>query len=115
MGATRAIGQQQHPQLQPIVREGLTSLCRVWTAYALKRAIADVASMSDQDYWEFGLDKAEIRWALTRLRDEIKSNEPLAARRPLRAYNSCPLAIVAARRAEAFGRPPSQTKTTRSR
>jgi hypothetical protein len=89
---------RQYPRLRVIVHDGLTSLCRAWTTYTLKRAMADVASTSAQDYQEFGLDKAEILMELRRLRDGIESGgaPAPAGGRPGAA---CPLAIVVTRSA----------------
>ena len=62
----------ERPGLRAIVREGLTALCKAWTAHTLKRVIADVACTSEEDYREFGLDKTEILTALSRLSAEIE-------------------------------------------
>lgn len=96
MSAVLTIG-HNHPQGPAIVRGALTALWKVWTAYALKRAISDVASTSDQDYRDFGLDKAEILAALRRLRDEIEDGGTLVARDRARHCNGRQLAIVVAK------------------
>ena len=63
------------------VRGALTTLWQVWAAYTLRRAIAGVASTSDQDYRDFGLDKAEILGGLRNLRAQVMadSGTPAAA------------------------------------
>ena len=99
MRATPAIG-QEHPRLRAIVREGLTALRNAWTAYMLKRAIADVASMREQDYREFGLDKAEILAELVRLRDKLEGNGAPATG-PAHREESTHLAIVVTKRRRA--------------
>ena len=73
--AAQAI-EQKHPRPRAIVHRGLTALCNAWTVYTLKRAIADVAATREQDYREFGFDKAEILTALRRLSDEIGGVRP---------------------------------------
>ncbi len=103
MRATPVIGQEQ-PQLRTIVREGLTALCKAWAAYSLKRAIADVASTSEQDYRHFGLDKTEILQALSRLHEAIGSGGPLVPERFRRGGAGCPLAIMV-RKARERGQP----------
>jgi hypothetical protein len=62
---------QSHRQGRAVMRGAVATLRRAWTAYTLERAIADVASMGDEDYLQFGLDRAEILEALARLRDEV--------------------------------------------
>lgn len=89
MSAVLTIDETQSPN-RTIGRSG--ALCEAWTAHILKRAIADVASMSDADYRDFGLDKGEMLAALTRLRDEIKG------RASRRSSNRCLLAIELAKR-----------------
>ncbi len=88
----------KHPRLRAIVHEGLTALCRAWTTYTLKRATADVAAMSERDYREFGLDKAEILTALRRLRDEIEGGGRFAARNVGREDAGYPLSIMVSNR-----------------
>jgi len=91
--ATPVIGQEQ-PHLRALLCEGLSALCRAWAAYSLKRAIADVASTSEQDYRYFGFDKAEILQALGRLQDEIGTGGAVEAERSQRRGTGCRLAIV---------------------
>src|SRR5262245_28391329 len=91
--ATPVTGQEQ-PQLRAILREGLTALCKAWAHYSLRRAIADVASTSAQDYRHFGFDKAEILQALGQLQDEIGTGAPLVPERSDDGGTGCPLAIV---------------------
>jgi hypothetical protein len=57
----------------------MAALRAAWTAWTLKRAIADVATTSDQDYRAFGLDKGEILQGLRQLRDEIERSGLAAA------------------------------------
>jgi hypothetical protein len=90
--ATPVTGQEQ-PQLRAILREGVTALGKAWVQYSLRRAIADVASTSEQDYRHFGFDKAEILEALGRLQDEIGAGKRVVARSEPGA-SGCPLAIV---------------------
>jgi hypothetical protein len=71
MSAALNLG-QTHSSGPAIGRGALSALCQAWTAHTLKRAIADVASMSDKAYRDFGLDKGEVLAALTSLHDEIK-------------------------------------------
>jgi hypothetical protein len=97
MRTSLALG-REHPRGRAIVHEAVIALCKVWTAYTLKRAIDDVASTSEQAYLEFGLDKAEILSALERLRDEIKGDETLAVAHAGRAANGPQLAIVVTKR-----------------
>ena len=63
MSAILTMGRQP-AQGPAIAHRALTALWKVWAAYTLKRAIADVASTSDRDYRAFGLDKTEILGAL---------------------------------------------------
>jgi hypothetical protein len=67
-----------------IAHQALTTLRKVWAAYTLKRAIADVASTSDRDYRDFGLDKAEILGALRSLHEQVvaRHGAPAAAHAP---------------------------------
>jgi hypothetical protein len=95
--ATPVIG-QEHPQLRAIVREGVNALCKAWAAHSLRRALADVASTSEQDYRHFGLDKAEIVAALSRLHDEISGSGPVVAERLGPGGIGCPLAILVTKR-----------------
>jgi hypothetical protein len=62
-------------QGRAMVREVVAALRRAWTTYTLNRAIGDVASMREEDYRQFGLDKAEILAALQRLRAMSKTKE----------------------------------------
>ena len=93
MRAAPSIG-QNHPGLRAIMREGVTALCKAWTVHTLRRAIADVASTSEQDYREFGLDKAEILAALKRLRAEITYGASRTAKNRGRDPDGCPLTII---------------------
>jgi hypothetical protein len=68
MCVVQSIGQDHR---RSRVKARTRALCQAWAAYALKRAITDVASTSEQDYLAFGLDKAEILAALAQLRDEV--------------------------------------------
>jgi hypothetical protein len=63
-----ATGRQSYCPLTDMARGTLRAIGRVWTAYLLKRAIADVATMS-RDYRAVGLDRAEVLAALTHLRE----------------------------------------------
>jgi len=90
---------RRYPRLRAIVHDGLTSLCKAWTTYTLKRAMADVAATRARDYQEFGLDKAEILMELSRLRDGIESGGALASGNGERRGAGCPLAIVVTRNA----------------
>lgn len=80
MSTVLAMGPEPAPA-PAIVRGALTTLWQVWAAYTLKRAIADVASTSDQDYRDFGLDKAEILGELRNLREQVVAHRgtPTAA------------------------------------
>jgi len=89
------------------IRKTSATLRSAWTAYTLKRAIADVASMNDQDYRTFGLDKAEILGALTRLHAEVEHNGRSLARVVGRKGAVAPLAIVVTKR-EPGARPASE-------
>ena len=103
---------RRHTRLRAILHDGLTNLCKAWTTYTLKRAIADVASTSAQDYQEFGLDKAEILMELRRLRDGVKSGGPRGPSNRERADAGCPLAIVVTRSARgALACPPFRPRT----
>ena len=95
--ATPMTGQEQ-PQLRAIVRDGVKALCKGWAAYSLRRALSDVALTSEQDYRRFGLDKAEILAALSRLHEEIGGGAPIAAERLGRGGIGCPLAILVTKR-----------------
>src|SRR5262245_64753943 len=81
-----------HPQGRAMVR-GAVALRKAWTAYTLKRAITDVASMRHEDYRQFGLEKDEILAALERLQDGIERERPTA-----HTVDSARLAIVVSRR-----------------
>jgi hypothetical protein len=78
MSTVLAMGHEP-PQGPAIVRTALGTLWQVWAAYTLKRAIADVASTSDQDYRDFGLDKAEILGGLRNLREQVVANRDTPA------------------------------------
>ena len=67
--------QQEHQPARLRMRGALDALRKAWAAFTLERAIADVASMRDQDYRDFGLEKAEILSALRQLREECAANE----------------------------------------
>ena len=106
MRAAQAI-ELKHPRLRAIAHQGLTALCNAWTVYTLKRAIADVAATSEQDYREFGFDKAEILTALRRLSDEIDGGRPLAGWDLGPNGDVCRLAILVSKNARASGVKPS--------
>lgn len=102
---------RRHAPRSTAVRARIAALCAAWTAYTLRRGIADVASTSDQDYRDFGLDKGEILRGLIQLREELEGSgsSPLALaagsdRRecagiePLETSKRWPLAIVIVRR-----------------
>jgi hypothetical protein len=93
MRGTPAIG-QNHPGLRAIMRQGVTALCKAWTVHTLRRAIADVASTSEQDYREFGLDKAEILAALKRLRAAITCGASCTVKNRGRDSDGRPLTII---------------------
>jgi hypothetical protein len=95
--ATPMTGQEQ-PQLRAMVREGVKALCKGWAAYSLRRALADVALTSEHDYRHFGLDKAEILAALSRLHEEIGGGAPIVAERLGRGGIGSPLAILVTKR-----------------
>lgn len=79
MSAILTIGREP-AQGPAIAHRALTTLWKVWAAYTLKRAIADVGSTSDQDYRDFGFDKAEILGALRSLHEQVvASRETVAA------------------------------------
>jgi hypothetical protein len=75
------------------VRRVLAPLFKTWALYTLKRAIADVASMRDQDYRALGFDKSEILSALGQLCGEIEDGKASQASRSSRRVDS-QLAIV---------------------
>jgi hypothetical protein len=62
---------QTHSSARAIGRSALVALWEAWTAHTLSRAIADVASTSDKNYRDLGLDKAEVLAALGCLREDI--------------------------------------------
>jgi hypothetical protein len=72
--------QEQFSRHSIAFRSRMAALCRAWTTFTLKRAIADVASTSDQDYRDFGLDKGDILRGLGQLRYELEcsSSKPVA-------------------------------------
>jgi hypothetical protein len=97
MSAVLNIGQTHTPD-RAKGRGALSALWEAWTAHTLKRAIADVASMSEEDYRDLGLDKGEVLAALTSLRDEIKGSGTTVARPACRrGCNACPLVIEVAK------------------
>jgi hypothetical protein len=78
---SRAIGVRDQLSRHRIAfRAMMAALCAAWTTFTLKRAIADVASTSDQDYRDFGLDKGDILRGLGQLRYELEcsSSKPVA-------------------------------------
>ena len=79
MSAILTMGRQPAQQGPAITHRALTALWKVWATYTLKRAIADVASMSDRDYRDFGLDKAEILGALRSLREQLVASRGTVA------------------------------------
>ena len=98
MSAVLGFGQAHSPNRAIGRRRALSALCEAWTARTLKRAIADVASMNDQDYRDFGLDKGEILVALTSLRDQIKGRRTVVANSSCcRGCNARPLVIEVAK------------------
>jgi hypothetical protein len=69
---SRVVAVQEHFSRRSIAfRSRMAALCTVWTTRTLKRAIADLAPMSDQDYRDFGLDKDILR-GLRQLRYELE-------------------------------------------
>ena len=83
MSAILTMGRQP-AQGPAIAHRALTALWKVWAAYTLERAIADVASTSDRDYRAFGLDKTEILGALRSLHEQVvaRRDTPAAAHAP---------------------------------
>jgi hypothetical protein len=73
-----AVG-RDHPRARAIVADAAAALLQAWAAHTVKRAITDVTSTSEQDYREFGFDKAEMLYALKRLLGEIEVDGALAA------------------------------------
>jgi hypothetical protein len=63
---------RQRLQRSFALRERFAMLRATWTTYMLKRAIAEVDSMSERDYRDFGFDKSEILDGLRQLRDNIE-------------------------------------------
>jgi len=78
MSAVLTMGREP-AQGPAIAHRALAALWKVWAAYTLKRAIADVASTSDRDYRDFGLDKAEILGALRSLHQQVVANRDTPA------------------------------------
>jgi hypothetical protein len=77
----RAIAiQNQLSQHRIAFRSMMAALGAAWATFTLKRAIADVASTSDQAYRDFGLDKGDILKGLGQLRYELEcsSSKPVA-------------------------------------
>ncbi len=75
---TAAERQSQRPAFE-MAREALRAIGRAWTAYLLKRAIIDVATMN-RNYRAIGLDRTEVLAALTHLREGmIVPDAPCAA------------------------------------
>jgi hypothetical protein len=84
-------------------RKRMGALCAAWATCTLTRAIADVASISDRDYRDFGLDKVEILRGLRQLRDDIEfSNLRVSTRWPL-AIALVKAASASTARAASFG------------
>jgi hypothetical protein len=71
---------RQRLQRSFALRERIAMLRTTWTTYMLKRAIAEVASMSERDYRDFGFDKTEVLDGLRELRDNIEFCSLRAAR-----------------------------------
>lgn len=97
--ATLAIGRER-PKTPAMLRGRLTALRDAWAAYSLKRAIADVASTSEQDYRHFGLDKSEMLQALSQLHHEIGGRRSPVADGVGGNGNRCPLMIVVSKARE---------------
>jgi hypothetical protein len=73
--------QKQFSRFSIAFRSGMAALCRAWTARTLNSAIADVTSMSDQEFSDFGFDKGDILRGLRQLRYDLEcSNLRLVAR-----------------------------------
>jgi hypothetical protein len=70
---SRAIAVEERFSRRSIAfRSRMAALCAALTTCTLKHAIADLASMSDQDFRDFGLDKGDILWGLRQLRYELE-------------------------------------------
>ena len=72
--------QEQFSRRSITFRWWIPALGSVLTTRTLKRAIADLASTSDQDYRDFGLDKGDILRGLGQLRYELEcsGSKPVA-------------------------------------
>jgi hypothetical protein len=68
MMSAQFVAQQQYLRYSMAFRARVAALCAAWTIYTLKRASADVASMTDWDYRDFGLDKDDMLRVLRQLR-----------------------------------------------
>jgi hypothetical protein len=97
MPASLAI-EESRPKRYAIVRGVPTALCRTWAGHTVRRAIADVSATSEQDYQEFGLNKAEMLAALELLRDELEGTPATEAVHTGHGVNNPRLAIVVTRR-----------------
>ena len=53
------------------LRGAMSALGAAWTAYTIRRAMADVSSTSQDAYSDFGLDKVDILAALGRLHAQV--------------------------------------------
>jgi hypothetical protein len=87
-----------HPRARAIVADAAAALLEAWAAHTVKRAIADVTSTSEQDYREFGFDKAEMLDALKRLLGEIEAGRAVPATPADHDPKGLHLAIVVTRR-----------------
>ena len=67
--------QEQFSRRSITFRWWIQALCSVLTTRTLKRAIADLASTSDQDYRDFGLDKGDILREAAALRTRVLQQE----------------------------------------
>jgi hypothetical protein len=75
--------QEQLSRLPIALRSRMAALWAAWTTSTLRRAIAEVASTSDQAYRDFGLDKGDILRGLRQLRYELEcSSSRCAAHSP---------------------------------
>lgn len=90
--------EEARPRRYAAVRGVLIALCRTWAAHTIRRAIADVSSMSEQDYREFGFDKAEMLAALEMLRGELEGSPSPEAAHAAPAPSAPRLAIVVTKR-----------------
>jgi hypothetical protein len=90
--------EESRPRRYAAVHGALIALCRTWAAYTVRRAIIDVTSTSEQDYREFGLDKAEMLAALEMLRGELEGSLSREAAHDAPAPGAPRLAIVVTKR-----------------